>query len=80
MMAFIKRLAYERIDILDGIDVNNLYKSKKCPLCHYWYFLDKDFIFGPYLCDGRYNIMQKSIDLKNIVIVHIKKTRTEFIF
>ena len=24
-------------------------------------------------CDGCYNIMQKSIDLKNIAIVHIKK-------
>ena len=28
-------LAYERIDISDGIDVNKSYKSKECTLCHY---------------------------------------------
>ena len=42
--------------------------------CHYWYYLDKDFTYGPYLCDECYNIMQKSIDLKNIAIAHIKKS------
>ena len=31
------------------------------------------FSCGPYLCDGCYNIMQKSIDTKNIAIVHVKK-------
>ena len=49
-------LAYERIDISDGIDVNKLDKSKECTLCHYWYFLDKNFSYGPYLCDGCYNL------------------------
>ena len=37
---FIKMLAYERIDISDGIDFNESDESKKCTLCHYWYFLD----------------------------------------
>ena len=49
-------LAYERIDISDGIDVNKSYESKECMLCHYWYFLDKNFSYGPYLCDGCYNM------------------------
>ena len=43
-------------------------------LCHYWYFLDKNFSYGPYLCNGCYNIMQKSIDLKNIDIVYVKES------
>ena len=30
-----KMLAYERIDISDGIDINKPYESKKCTLCHY---------------------------------------------
>ena len=34
MVAFIKMLAYERIDISDGIDVNMSDESKKCMLCH----------------------------------------------
>ena len=37
-------------------------------------FLDKNFSYGPYLCNGCYNIMQKSTDFKNIAIVHVKKS------
>ena len=66
-------LEYEKIDISDGIDVNKSDKSKECMLCHYWYFLDKSFSYGPYLCDGCYNMMQKYNKLKNIAIIHIKE-------
>ena len=52
-------LAYERIDNSDGIDVNKSHESKECVLCHYWYFLDKNFSYGRYLCDGCYNMTQK---------------------
>ena len=41
--------------------------------CHYWYFLNKNFKYGPYLCDGCYDILQRSTDFKNITIVHVKK-------
>ena len=67
-----KMLAYDRIDILEGIDIDISDKSKECMLCHYWYFLNKNFRYGPYLCDGCYNIMQKSIKFKNIAIAHIR--------
>ena len=43
-------------------------------LCHYWYFLDKNFSYGPYLFDGCYNMMQKCSKLKNIVIGHAKES------
>ena len=66
-------LEYERIDISDGIDVDTSNKSKECILCHYWYFLDKNFGYGPYLGDGCYNIMQKCNKFKNIAIAHVKK-------
>ena len=49
-------------------------------LCHYWYFLNKNFSYGPCLCDGCYNMTQKSIDFKNIDIVYFKEMHTEFIF
>ena len=64
-------LEHDRIDVLEGINVNKTCKSKECMLCYYWYFLDKNFIYGPYLCDGCYNIMQKSIDFKNIANIHV---------
>ena len=67
-------LEYDRIDISEGIDIDKTNKSKECMLCHYWYFLDKNFSYGPYLCDGCYNMTQKSAGFKNIAIVHIKKS------
>ena len=67
-------LEYEKTDISDGIDVNKSDKSKECILCPYWYFLDKSFSYGPYLCDGCYNMMRKCNKLSNIAIIHIKQT------
>ena len=73
-------LEYERIDISDGIDVDMSNKSKECMLCHYWYFLNKNFSYGPYLCNGCYHIMQKSTNFKNIAIAHIKKSAYRIYF
>ena len=39
-----------------------------------WYFLEKNFSYGPYLCDGYYSIMQKCNKSKNIDIFHVKKS------
>ena len=75
-----KMLEYDRTDISEGIDINKTNKSKECMLCHYWYFLDKDFSYGPYLCDDCYNILQKSINFKNIAIVHNKKSAYRICF
>ena len=66
-------LVYERIDISDEIDVNKSYESKESMLCHYLYFSDKSFRYGPYLCDEYYNMTQKCNKLKNIAIIRIKK-------
>ena len=49
-------------------------------LCHYWYFLNKNFSYGPYICDGCYNISQKSKDFKNIAIVHINENAYRIYF
>ena len=65
-----KMLEYDRIDMSEGIDVNKTNKSIECMFCHYWYFLDKNFSYGSFLCDGCYN-MQKSNNSKNIAFVHI---------
>ena len=31
-------LEYDRIDISEGIDTDRTSPSKKCNICHYWYF------------------------------------------
>ena len=73
-------LEYETIDISDGIDVNISDKSKEWMLCHYWYFLDKNFSYEPYLCNGCYNVVQKCNKLKNIAIAHVKKSAYRIYF
>ena len=66
-------LEYDRIDISEGIDVDKTDRSEECMFCHYWYFSNKNFKYGSYLCDGCYDIVQKSTDFKNITIAHVRK-------
>ena len=73
-------LEYGKIDVSDGIDVDMSDKSEKCMLCYYWYFLDKNVSYEPYLCDGCYNIVQKCNKLKNIAIVNVKKSAYRIYF
>ena len=47
-----KILEYDRIDISEDIDMNKRRASKECEICHYWYFLDKNFSHEPYPCNG----------------------------
>ena len=72
-VSIIKIIEYDEIDISEGIDINKTNESKECMYCNYWYFLNKNFSCGPYLCYGCYNIVQKSNSFKNIAIVHVKK-------
>ena len=51
-----------------------LINQKKCMFCHYWYYLNKNFNYGPFTCDGCYDIVQRSTDFKNIAIIYVKKT------
>ena len=48
-------------------------KSKECNICHCWYFLDKNFNYDPYLCNGCHDLMQKGMSFKNVAIVSIKE-------
>ena len=36
----VKMIQYEKIDALEGIDINKTSASKQCMLCCYWYFKD----------------------------------------
>ena len=66
-------LACDRIDILEGIDINKSNdKSEECDICHYWYFLDKNFSYHPHLCNGCHDLMQKAMSFNDVAIVSIK--------
>ena len=42
-------LQYEKINVLEGIDINKSNKSNECMICHYWYFKDIIYKFEPYV-------------------------------
>ena len=51
----IKMLYYDGIDFFDGIDVNKTSESEECDICHYWYFLNKQFKCQPRVCNRCHN-------------------------
>ena len=64
-------LEYDRIDISEGIDIEKCKEtSKEFNLCKFYYYLDKNFNYGPYLCDGCYDISLKSVSIKNLATIN----------
>ena len=64
-------LKYDRIDLSEGIDNQKCKEtSRECSLCKFYYFLDKNFNYGPYLCIGCYDISLKAINMKNLTIIN----------
>ena len=49
-------LQYQRISVLEEIDVSKSNKSKECIISHYWYFRDIGYKLEPYICNGCYDI------------------------
>ena len=70
-------LEYDRIDLSEGIDINKCkYISKTCSLCKFYYFLHKNFNYGPYLCNGYYDMSYISQLCKSDMSVIIDKKGT----
>ena len=64
-------LEYERIDISEGIDINKWKEtSRECSLCKFYYFLDKNFKYGRYLCDGCYDMSMTAVSMQNLTIIN----------
>ena len=65
-------LYYDRIDVSEGINVNKTSEWKKCDICHYWYFLNKELKFQPFVCNRYHDLLMMSMNLSNITILKIK--------
>ena len=64
-------LEYDRIDLSEGIDIKKFKEtSRECSLCKFYYFLDKNFNYGPYLCNGCYDMSLTAISMKNLTIIN----------
>ena len=75
-------IEYDRIDISQGIDVNKTSSSREFSLCHYYYFLDKNFNYQKYLCDGCHDMSMKANSMQNLAIAYNKGNayRINFVF
>ena len=65
-------LYFDRIDVSEGIDVNKTIASKECDTYHYWYFLNKSFMFQPDVCNRCHDLLMMSMSLSDIAILNIK--------
>ena len=64
-------LEYDRIDISEGIDINKCEEtSARCSLCNFYYFIDKNFSYGPFLCNGCYDMSLKVVSMQNLTIIN----------
>ena len=64
-------LEYDKIDISEGIDINKCEEiSREYSLCKFYYFLDKNFKYGPYLRDGCYDMSMKAVSMQNLTIIN----------
>ena len=62
----------DRMDISERIDINKTNASKKCKICHCWYFNDIGFKYEAHLCNDCHGLLQKAVSFNNIAIVYIK--------
>ena len=64
-------LESDRINISEGIDINKCEETcRKCSLCKFYYLLDKNFKYGPYLCDGCYDMFMKTVSTQILTIIN----------
>ena len=74
-------LEYDRINISEGTDINKCEEtSRECSLCKFYYFLDKDFKYGPYLFDGCYDMSIKAVSMQNLTIINLNGNYYRVIF
>ena len=65
-------LYFNRIDVSEEIDVNKTCASKKCDICHCWYFLSYSFKFQPNVYNRCNDLLMMSKNLSHIAILNIK--------
>ena len=67
----INTLYYGRIGVSEGADANKKSTSRECIICHYLYFLYKEFNFQPAACNGFHDLLMMSLNFIDIAILNI---------
>ena len=45
--------------------------GKNCDVCKFWFFLDKNFNYEDYACNGCHNLLMMAFSLDNIAILRV---------
>ena len=64
-------LYYGRIEVSEGIDVNETSAYEESIICYFWYFLDKGFKFQPSTCNRSRDVLIMSMNLNDSAILNI---------
>ena len=67
-------LYFDRIDVSEGIDVNETSGSKECDICHTCYFLNFSFKFQRNVCNRCPDLLMMSMNLRDIAILSIQSS------
>ena len=62
----------DRIYFSEGIVFDKTSESRKCDICHYFYFLDKGCRFQPDVSNGCHDVLKISMNLSDIAILNIQ--------
>ena len=62
-------MQYEKITDDEGIDHSrNINTSRFCDVSEFWFFLNKNFNYEDYACNGCHNLLMMAFSLDNIAI------------
>ena len=72
-------LCFDRIDVSEGIYVNNTSASKECDISHYWHFLNKGFKCKPNVGHRCHDFSMVPMNLSNFAISNFKSADNGYI-
>ena len=63
---------FDRINVSERTDINSTSASKMFDICHYWYFLNKGFMFQSNFYNRCHDLLIISMNLSVIANLNIK--------
>ena len=65
-------MQYEKITDDEGIDHSrDINTSRFCDVCKFCFFLNKNFNYEDYACNGCHNLLMMAFSLDNIAILRV---------